>query len=170
VCVLSPLLFDIYGEWIRRKATEGWEGVVMIGERQILSDLRYVDDTTEEEMANLLQRIERISGEVGLKLNLSKCCLLKVDRAGVCPESPMCITDIQMKSEVIYLGHESPTNVIVLGEIKRRISIAKAVIMKLTKFWKDRNISKVTKIRLIHTLVFPVVMYGSEIWALNANS
>jgi hypothetical protein len=30
--------------------------------------------------------------------------------------------------------------------------------------------SKVTKIRLIHTLVFPVVMYGSETWTLNANS
>jgi hypothetical protein len=42
--------------------------------------------------------------------------------------------------------------------------------MKLTKFWRDRNISKVTKIRLIHTLVFPVVLYRSETWTLNANS
>jgi hypothetical protein len=56
-----------------------------------------------------------------------------------------------------------------MGEIKRRTSIAKAVMMKLTKFWRDR-ISKVTKIRLIHTLVFPVVMYRSETWTLNVNS
>jgi hypothetical protein len=35
--------------------------------------------------------------------------------------------------------------------VLQRISIAKAVMMKLTKFWKDRNISKVTKIRLMHS-------------------
>jgi hypothetical protein len=57
-----------------------------------------------------------------------------------------------------------------MGEIKQRISIAKAVMIKVTKFWKDWNISKVTKIRLAHALVFPVVTYGSEIWTLNANS
>jgi len=38
---------------------------------------------TEEEMANLLQCIEKISGEDSVKLNCSKCHLLKVDRAGV---------------------------------------------------------------------------------------
>jgi len=58
---LSPLLFNIYGEWIIRKATEGWEGGVVIGGRQI-SNLRYADDTTlmaktEEEKVNLLQCI-----------------------------------------------------------------------------------------------------------------
>jgi hypothetical protein len=173
-CVLSPLLFNIYGEWIIRKPTESWEGRAVIGERQI-SNLRYAEDITlmtktEEQMANLLQRIERVSGEVGLKLNRSKSCLLKVDRAGVYPENPMYITDIQMKSEVIYSGTRISNKCDSMGEIKRRISIAKAVMMKLTKFWKDRNISKVTKIRLIHTLVFPIVMYGSETWTLNANS
>jgi hypothetical protein len=59
---------------------------------------------TEEEMANLLQCTEKICGEVGLKLNHSICCLLKVDRAGVYPENPLYIKDIQMKSEVIYSG------------------------------------------------------------------
>jgi hypothetical protein len=104
---------------------------------------------TEDEMANLLQCIEKISGEVGLKLNCSKCCLLKVDRAGVYPENPMNIKDIQMKSEVIYLGARISKKGDCMGEIKRRILTAKAVMIKLTKFWKDRNISKVTKIRLI---------------------
>jgi hypothetical protein len=146
----------------------------MIGGRQI-SNLRYADDITlmaktVEEMANLLQCIERISGEVGLKLNRSKCCLLKGDRAGVYPENPMYITDIQMKSEVIYLGARISNKNDSMGESKQRISTAKAVMMKLTKFWKDQNISEVTEIRLIHTSVLPVVMYGSETWTLNANS
>jgi len=101
---------------------EGWEGGVVIGGRQI-PNLRYADDTTlmtktEEEMANLLQRIERISGEVGLKLNRSKSCLLKVDRAGVYPKNPMCITDIQMKSEVIYLGARISNKGDSMGDIK----------------------------------------------------
>jgi hypothetical protein len=122
----------------------------VIGGRQI-TNLRCADDTTlmaktEEQMANLIKCIEKISGEVGLKLNRSKCCLLNVDRAGVHPENPTYIKDIQMKSEVIYLGARISNKGDCMGEIKRRISIAKAVMMKLTKFWRDRNISKVSKL------------------------
>jgi hypothetical protein len=142
--------------------------------RQI-SNLRYADDTalmakTEDDMANLLQRIEGISGEVGLKQNRSKCCLLKVNRSGIYPENPMYITDIQMKSEVVYLGARISNKCDGMEETKQRISIAKALTIKLTKFWKDRNMSKVTKIRLAHTLIFPIVMYGSETWTLNEKS
>jgi hypothetical protein len=43
-------------------------------------------------------------------------------------------------------------------------------MLKLTKFWKDRNISKVTNIRLAQASVYPIVMYGSETWILKANS
>lgn len=38
-CVLSPILFNIYRDWIIRTATEGWESGVSISGRKI-SNLR----------------------------------------------------------------------------------------------------------------------------------
>lgn len=38
-CVLSPLLFNIYEEWIMRHATQEWNGGVYIGGKTI-SNLR----------------------------------------------------------------------------------------------------------------------------------
>ena len=64
-CILSPLLFDIYAEWIIRRATENWKGGVTIGSEWI-SNLRYAHDTillasTEEELLELLSRIQASS-------------------------------------------------------------------------------------------------------------
>lgn len=43
--ILSPLLFNMYREWIMRKSLENWNGGIMFNGRKI-SNLRYVDDTT----------------------------------------------------------------------------------------------------------------------------
>jgi len=62
-CVLSLLLFNVYGEYIIRKALDCWEGGVVIGGRR-MDNLRYADDTTfiakdEQEMSSLIERVER---------------------------------------------------------------------------------------------------------------
>ena len=36
----------------------------------------------------------------------------------------------------------------------------------MQKIWKDRDISKLTKVRLVKALVFPVVIYACETWTL----
>ena len=51
-------------------------------------------------------------------------------------------------------------------EIDRRIAMAKSATISLTQIWKDRSITKTTKIRLMHTLVFPIFLYGAETWTI----
>ena len=51
-------------------------------------------------------------------------------------------------------------------EIKRRIGMGKAAMVKLSKIWKDRGITLRTKIQLVKTMVFPAVLYGSETWVI----
>ena len=36
----------------------------------------------------------------------------------------------------------------------------------LTNIWKDKGISKATKIRIMHTLIFPIALYGCETWSV----
>jgi len=67
------LLFNVYGEYIKRKALDGWEGGVVICGRR-MDNLSYADDTTliakdEQEFSNLIERVERVSLEVGVQLN-----------------------------------------------------------------------------------------------------
>lgn len=43
-CILSPILFNLYGEWIIRKAAYKWDGGIAVGGRKIYrtSDIRTI--------------------------------------------------------------------------------------------------------------------------------
>ena len=63
-CILSPCLFNLYAEYIMRKAglEEAQAGIKIAGRN--LNNLRYADDTTfmtesEEELKSLLIKVKR---------------------------------------------------------------------------------------------------------------
>ena len=76
-CILSPCLFNLYAEYIRRNAgLEEAQAGIKIAWRNI-NKLRYADDTTliaesEEELKSLLMKVKVESDKVGLKLNIQK--------------------------------------------------------------------------------------------------
>ena len=49
-------------------------------------------------------------------------------------------------------------------EIKRRLLLGRKVMSNLDSILKNRDITLPTKVRLVKTMVFPVVMYGCESW------
>ena len=51
-------------------------------------------------------------------------------------------------------------------EIKRCLLLGRKVMTNLDSIFKSRNITLPTKVRLIKTMFFPVVMYGCEIWTM----
>ena len=51
-------------------------------------------------------------------------------------------------------------------EIKRRLLLGRKVMTNLDGILKSRDISLPTKVRLVKTMVFPVVMYGCEGWTV----
>ena len=68
-CILSPFLFNIYAEYIMRKALDGFAGGVSIGGRQ-LTNLRYADDTTliartAAELQHLIDKVKYTSKIMG---------------------------------------------------------------------------------------------------------
>ena len=74
-CILSPCLFNLYAEYIQRKAgLEETQAGIKIAGRNI-NNLKYADDTTlmaesEEELKSLLMKVKEESENVGLKLNI----------------------------------------------------------------------------------------------------
>ena len=51
-------------------------------------------------------------------------------------------------------------------DIRRRLAMARTSAISLTDIWKDRGISRTTKVRLMNAFVFPIATYGSETWAV----
>ena len=51
-------------------------------------------------------------------------------------------------------------------EIKRRLLLGRKVMTNLDSILKNRDITLTTKVHLIKTMVFPVVMYGCESWTI----
>ena len=51
-------------------------------------------------------------------------------------------------------------------EIKRHLLLGRKVMTKLDSILKSRDITWPTKVRLVKSMVFPVVMYGYESWTV----
>ena len=51
-------------------------------------------------------------------------------------------------------------------EIKRCLLLGKKIMTNLDSILKSRDITLSTKVRLVKTMVFPVVMYGCECWTI----
>ena len=52
-------------------------------------------------------------------------------------------------------------------EIKRQLLLGRKVMTNLDSMLKSRDITLPTNICLVTAVVFPVVMYGCEIWTIN---
>ena len=51
-------------------------------------------------------------------------------------------------------------------EIKRRLLFGRKFMTNLDSILKSRDITLLTKVRLVKAMVFPVVMYGCESWTV----
>ena len=51
-------------------------------------------------------------------------------------------------------------------EIKRRLLLGSKAMTNLDSILKSRDITLLTKVRLVKAMVFPVVMYGCENWTI----
>ena len=146
-----------------REAFEEDERGLRIAGRNI-TNLRYADDTTllaenEEDLVQLLRKVKARSEQAGLFLHLGKTKVLSNTE----------MQDFNLDGEAIevveaykFLGATINRNGTCEEEISTRIGKGKAAMLGLSKLWKDRSITLQTKKKLVETLVFPVVLHGSE--------
>ena len=71
---------------------------------------------------------------------------------------------LEIVTRLKYLGAIFTSNGDDSTEVKRRICIAKNATVALGKIWKDKNISRATKIPVLQTLVFAIASYRAECW------
>ena len=165
-CILSLCLFNLHADYIMRSAglEEAQAGIKMAWRN--INNLRYADDTTlmaerEEELKSLLMKDE--SEKVGLKLNILKTKTMASDP----------ITSWKIDGETVETATDfilGGSKIIVDGdcnhEIKRDLLLGRKVVANLDNILKSRDITLPTKVHLVKSMVFPVVMYGYESWTV----
>ena len=69
-------------------------------------------------------------------------------------------------SDFIFGGSKITADGDCSHEIKRRLLLGRKVMTNLDSIFKSRDITLLTKVRLVKPMVFPVVMCGCEIWTV----
>ena len=108
-------------------------------------------------------RVKEESEKSGLKLNIQKT---EIMASG--PITSWQIDGETMKTVIDFILGGS--NITADGDcshgIKRHLHLGRKAMTNLDSILKSRTITLPTKIRLVKAVVFPVVMFGCENWAI----
>ena len=116
---------------------------------------------SEEELKSLLMKVKEETEKVGLKLNIQKT---KIMASG--PITSWEIETVETAADFNFLGSKITADGDCSHEIKRLLLLGRKVMTNLDSIFKSRDITLLTKVRLVKTMVFPVVMYGCESWTV----
>ena len=73
---------------------------------------------------------------------------------------------VETVADFIFLGSKITADGDYSHEIKRRLLLGRKVMTNLESILKSRDITLPTKVRLVKSMVFPVIMYGCESWTI----
>ena len=97
------------------------------------------------------------SEKVGLKLNIQKT---KIMASGPITSWEIDGETVETVADFIFGGSKITADGDCSHEIKRRLLLGRKFMTNLDSIFKSRDITLPTKVRLVKTMVFPVVMYG----------
>ena len=114
---------------------------------------------SEEELKSLLMKVKEEIDKVGLKLNIQKT---KIMASNPITSWQIDGETVETVADFIFLGSKITADGDCSHEIKRRLLLGKKVMTDLDSILKSRDITLLTKVRLVKAMVFPVVMHGCE--------
>ena len=144
---------------MRNAGLEEAQAWIKIDGRNI-NNLRYAGDTTimaesEEELKSLLMKVQEESEKVGLKLNIQK---MKIMASGAITSWQIDGETVETVADFIFLGSKITADGDCSHEIKSRLLLGRKVMTNLDSIFKSRDITLPTKVHLVKTMVFPVVI------------
>ena len=108
-------------------------------------------------------KVKEGSEKAGLKLNIPKT---KIMATGPITSWQIDGETMETVQDFIFLGSKITAYGDCSHEIKRRLLLGRKSMTNLNSILKSRDITLPTKVCLIKTMVFPVVMYECESWTI----
>ena len=73
---------------------------------------------------------------------------------------------VETVTDLIFLSSKITDDCDCSHEIKRCLLLGRKAMTNLDTAFKSRDITLLTKVRIVKAMVFPVVMYGCESWTI----
>ena len=108
-------------------------------------------------------KVKEESEKAGIKLNIQKT---KIMASGLITSWQIDGETMETVTDFIFLGSKITADGDCSHEIKRPLLLGRKAITNLDSILKSRDITLPTKVHLVKTMVFPVVMYGCESWTI----
>ena len=108
-------------------------------------------------------KVKEESEKVGLKLNIQKT---KITASGPITSWQIDAETMETVTDFVFLVSNITADSDCSHEIKRHLLLGRKAMTNLDSILKSRNIILPTKAHLVKAMVFPVVMYGCEIWTI----
>ena len=119
---------------------------------------------SEEELKRLWIKVKGESEKTGLIiLNIQKP---KIKASGPITSWQIDGETMETVRDFILGGSKITADGDCSHEIKRCLLLGRKIMTNLDSILKSRDITLLTKVRLVKAVVFPVVMYGCESWTL----
>jgi hypothetical protein len=195
-CVIAPLLFNMYMDLVVKAALQRMPagcGVQMVfnadGEffsaaadrgdapqQWFLNVLLYADDLvllshSPDELQEMLRVLDATCSDFGLSVNATKTEVMSM-----CPGAggeQQQVGDVQLAdgvarcvSQFRYLGGMVDPVGTCERELTARIGRAMGKFKQLGAVWRNRRLSLRTRVRCYQCYVLPILLFGSEFWAL----
>ena len=68
--------------------------------------------------------------------------------------------------QTLFLGAPKSLQMVIAAMKLRHLILGRKVMTNLDSIFKSRDITLLTKVRLVKAMLFPVVMYGCENWTI----
>ena len=154
-------------------ALEDLGGTVSIGGRTI-TNLRFADDIDglageEEELTNLVERLDKVSTAYGMEISAEKTKLMTNNTIGINTEIKINGQKLETATSLKYMGsviNDEGSK----PEILSRKAQTTAALTRLKPVWIDKSISLCSKIRLMRSLVTSIFLYACESWTLTGRA
>ena len=108
-------------------------------------------------------KVKKESENIGLKLNIQKS---KIMASGPITSWDIDGETVETVVDFIFGGSKITADDDYSHEIKRRLLLGRKVMTNLDSIFKSRDITLPTKVHLVKSMVFLVVMYGCESWSI----
>jgi hypothetical protein len=166
-CCLSPILFNLYSEYLTKETLEGF-GDFKIG-GHVIRTVKYADDLVllakeETVLQGMVDRLIEIGRRYGMEMDVEKTKVMRISRQ---PAPMKIMIDQKQVENAEYfncLGSMITNDARCTREIKSRIFMAKAAFKKKTLFTSklDLNLRK----ELVKCYIWSIALYGAETWTL----
>ena len=120
---------------------------------------------SEQELAQLVERVDQTSKAYGMEINAEKTKLMTNNINGIHKEIKASDHKLQTVTNFKYLGaiiSDAGSKAAILS----RIAQCTTTMTRRKPIWNDQNITLRSKVRLMRTFIISILLYACETWTL----